>query len=313
MLKIISINATASVQDTGRVGFLGLGLGTAGAMDASSLQLGNALLGNELNAAALEITLGSLVATFTKDTTFCLTGAVFEGDLDGQKLINAQRTFAKQGQTLTLKRATLGMHGYLCVVGGFDVPTTLGSASDDVKTGIGAFGRTLTAGDELPYQQSHALATVGVANWRDLDSLLTTDKKPTHAIALLKSSEFDAFAGDITAQEYTLSTSSNRMGYRLDGEPIALHKPTEMLSHGVAAGMIQVPPDGKPIVLMADAQTTGGYPKIASVIQADLGRLAQVRFGEKVRFYWTDIETAYAKTAAMNARLERIQKLAKRL
>ena len=306
MLKINTLSAIASIQDIGRTGYLGLGIGRCGAMDALSLQLGNALLGNKKSLPALEITLGGLTATFTKDTTFCLTGAIFDGVLDGKRVITGYRYFAKQGQVLTLKRMTNGMHGYLCAHGGFDVAHELGSASTDVKTHLGGLGRYVMAGDELPYRAGCEMTSMGVANLYQFDKL--TD------IHVIKSSEYDKIIqgrDEFREQIYTLSPNSNRMGYRLDGTPLIFDK-IEMNSHGVDFGMIQVPPDGKPIVLMADAQTTGGYPKIGAVIGADLGRLAQVRFGNQIRFVYVNADTALQKMATYHAHLHQVASMAKR-
>ncbi|MDO4426894.1 MAG: biotin-dependent carboxyltransferase family protein [Moraxella sp.] len=300
MLKINTLSAVSSIQDLGRRGFLGLGVGRAGVMDAYAFRLGNALLGNDENAPALEISLGGMSATFTKDTTFCVVGATFLADLDGQKITPAYRTFAKKGQTLTLKRMTGGMHGYLCVQGGFGFCTELGSVSCDVKTGLGGLGRYLTAGDELPYEAGVKMSVLGVSTGYGFEKATIID--------VVKSSEFERFgqaAQKFTAQPYRLLPESNRMGYRFEGEPLAFEA-MEMNSHGVEFGMIQIPPDGKPIVLMADAQTTGGYPKMASVIAADLGRLAQVRFGAFVQFRLVEASFALEKWHAQNAHVQQV-------
>ncbi|STY93749.1 biotin-dependent carboxyltransferase family protein [Moraxella bovis] len=306
MLTINTLSALASIQDLGRTGYLGLGIGRCGAMDGLSLQLGNALLGNDTHLPALEITLGGLTATFTKDTTFCLTGAIFDGTLDDRRVIAGYRYFAKQGQVLTLKRMTDGMHGYLCVQGGFDVAHELGSASTDIKICLGGLGRYVMAGDGLPYHTGREMKSMGVANLYQFGKLTN--------IHVIKSSEYDKIVqgrDEFGEQIYTLSPNSNRMGYRLDGTPLTFDK-IEMNSHGVDFGMIQVPPDGKPIVLMADAQTTGGYPKIGAVIGADLGRLAQVRFGNQIRFIYVDADTALQKMATYHTHLHQVASMAKR-
>lgn len=308
MLSITQTFGIASIQDLGREGYLSLGIGRCGAMDRWSYRLGNALLGNPNNAPALELALGGLVGKFDKDITFCLTGANFEATLDNHRLATGYRYFAKAGQVLTLKRMTQGMYGYLCVQGGFEFRPELGSVSTDSKTGLGGLGRPLKAGDKLPYQTGESLSEMGAP-------YLYHHEEITH-IHVIKSSEYDLIVND-TAQDkfdrqnYTLSPNSNRMGYRLEGEPLVFD-PIEMPSHGVEFGMIQVPPDGKPIVLMADAQTTGGYPKIASVIEADLGKLAQVRLGGRVRFCYIDCHEAIQKMHALEQRLAHIAWMAQK-
>ena len=197
------------------------------------------------------------------------------------------RYTARRGQTLTLKRAVQGMYGYLCVAGGFDVPEILGARSTDLKAAFGGFqGRCLQAGDEVPLGTgARSLSHIGVA-----------PITPATSIHALPSSEYAAFSLDaqraLWQQPWVLQSNSNRMGYRFSGETLALAQPLEMLSHAVPFGTIQVPPSGQPIVLMADTQTTGGYPKIACVVAADLGRLAQVRFGSEIYFQMSSTEEA---------------------
>ena len=287
MMHIHSVQAIAHIQDLGRLGLRRFGIGHAGAMDTLALQAGNLLLGNEAGAAALEIALGGISVSFTRDTPFCLTGAIYEAALEEQPVYSYWRYTARRGQTLTLKRAVQGMYGYLCVAGGFDVPEILGARSTDLKAAFGGFqGHCLQAGDEVPLGTgARSLSHIGVA-----------PITPATSIHALPSSEYAAFSLDaqraLWQQPWVLQSNSNRMGYRFSGETLALAQPLEMLSHAVPFGTIQVPPSGQPIVLMADTQTTGGYPKIACVVAADLGRLAQVRFGSEIYFQMSSAEEA---------------------
>ena len=287
MMRIHSVQAIAHIQDLGRFGLRRFGIGHAGAMDTLALQAGNLLLGNETGAAALEIALGGISVSFTRDTPFCLTGAIYEAALEEQAVHSDWRDTARRGQTLTLKRAVQGMYGYLCVAGGFDVPEILGARSTDLKAAFGGFqGHCLQAGDEVPLGAgARSLSHIGVA-----------PITPATSIRALPSSEYAAFGLDaqraLWQQPWVLQSNSNRMGYRFSGETLALAQPLEMLSHAVPFGTIQVPPSGQPIVLMADTQTTGGYPKIACVVAADLGRLAQVRFGSEIYFQMSSAEEA---------------------
>lgn len=280
MIYITQLQGFAHIQDLGRFGFRHLGIGHAGAMDALALQAGNILLHNDPNTPAIEITLGGMSLTFDCDTPFCLTGALFEAELDGQPLYSYWRYTAKARQTLTLKRIIMGNYGYLCIAGGFIVPRVLNSYSTDLKAGFGGYkGRLLKAGDNLATRlRDTTLSTLGI------EPIAFTSH-----IYLTASSEFDAFSEQsqqlLIQQQWQLNANSNRMGYRFSGEQnLSLKQPLEMLSYAAPMGTIQIPPDGQPIILMADTQTTGGYPKIACVIQADLGRLAQNPFGNKIRF-----------------------------
>lgn len=280
MIYIVNTTAFAHIQDLGRFGLRRFGIGHAGAMDTLALQAGNLLLGNDENAPATELTLGSLTLTFDCDTPFCLTGALYEAELDGNPIYSYWRYTAKARQTLTLKRALKGNYAYLCVAGGFAVSKILNACSTDLKTGFGGFeGRLLKSGDHLPTQKRDC----------QLRSLGIEPIAFTSHIYATASSEYEEFSSEsqqcFWQQGWQLQHNSSRMGYRFTGEQsLALNSPLEMLSYASPAGTVQVPPDGQPIILMADAQTTGGYPKIACVIHADLGRLAQNPFGSTLYF-----------------------------
>lgn len=279
MISITQCNALASVQDLGRYGLRRLGIGHAGAMDTLALKAGNALLRNPENAAAIEIALGGLTVRFEQDTTFCITGAMYEASLDDMPVYSYWRYPVRAGQVLRLNRAVQGMYGYLCVAGGLDVPEILGARATDLKAQFGGhLGRALQAGDQLALLESAGcLNKIGIA-----------PIELTNQIRALPSSEYEQFSRKalyrLWQNPWILQSDSNRMGYRLGGGKLEREQNIDMLSHAVQFGTIQVPPSGQPIVLMADTQTTGGYPKIATVASGDLGRLAQIRFGSKVFF-----------------------------
>lgn len=290
MIYIQKMQGFAHIQDLGRYGYRSLGIGHSGAMDKLALQAGNLLLKNAKNAPAMEITLGGLSLTFDCDTPFCFTGALVEAELDGMPIFAYFRYTAKARQTLTLKRIVQGNYAYLCVAGGFLVPQVLGSASTDLKAQFGGYqGRMLKAGDNLPTAlRNTQLSMLGIEPINF-----------TNRIGATISSEYEAFTPEsrerFWQQGWVLQNNSNRMGYRFAENPLKLTASLEMLSYAAPSGTVQVPPDGQPIVLMADAQTTGGYPKIACVIQADLGRLAQTPIGGKVYFEPMSREQAVQK------------------
>ncbi|MFA9488593.1 MULTISPECIES: biotin-dependent carboxyltransferase family protein [unclassified Mannheimia] len=287
MIYVEKVQGFAHIQDLGRYGYRHLGISHAGAMDTLALQAGNLLLKNANNAPALEITAGGLTLTFDCNTPFCFTGALVEAELDGMPVFSYFRYTAKARQTLTLKRIATGNYAYLCVAGGFLVPQVLGSASTDLKAQFGGFhGRMLKAGDSLP---------TGLRD-TELSMLAIEPIDFTARIRATASSEYEAFTSDsrerFWQQGWKLQASSNRMGYRFAEKALKLTAPPEMLSYAAPSGTVQVPPDGQPIILLADAQTTGGYPKIACIIQADLGRLAQNPFGSAVQFEQVSREQA---------------------
>lgn len=281
MLKILRAGIYTTVQDLGRNGFRRLGVSQSGALDEPALRIANLLVGNAANAAGLEITLGQFSAEFTQSGWIALTGAGCDAQLDGKPLWTGWRYPVNTGQQLILKTPKRGMRTYLAISGGIAVAEMLGSRSTDNKAAFGGLeGRNLRDGDSLPLGQSHSLPkqSFGV-------------KQPlfNNRIRALPGPEYDEFSEE--AKEafwrtaWQLSPQSNRMGYRLHGSH-ALNRTTdrEMLSHGLLPGVVQVPHNGQPIVLMADAQTTGGYPRIACVIEADLYHLAQIRLGEAIHF-----------------------------
>lgn len=290
MIYVQQLSAFAHIQDLGRFGLRRFGIGHAGAMDKLALQAGNLLLQNTEDAPALEIALGGFTLTFDCDTPFCFTGALVEAELDGMPVFPYWRYTAKARQTLVLKRFITGNYSYLCVAGGFLVPKVLNAFSTDLKAGFGGLdGRLLKVGDVLLTQRRDTwLAPLGI------------EPIPfTNRIYAMPSSEYDAFSTDsqqrFWQQGWILQPNSNRMGYRLKGlQNLTLSHPLEMLSYAAPEGTVQVPPDGQPIVLMADTQTTGGYPKIACIAYADLGRLAQNSFGSTLYFEPVSREQALA-------------------
>lgn len=304
MIKILQTSSFAAVQDLGRYGYRRYGIGHAGAMDALALRAGNLLLGNPEGAAALEVALGGVRLRFECDTAFCVTGAVYEADLDGEPVHSYWRYTARKGQVLNMVRAVQGMYGYLCVRGGFAVPEVLGSRSTDHKAAFGGFeGRAVREGDCLPTgSDGLVLDRIGIA---PIGFSSVIHAVPSAEYGLFGKTAHYRFWQD----EWMLQSDSNRMGYRLGGSPLELQQPAEMLSHAVQFGTVQVPPSGQPIVLMADAQTTGGYPKIAAVAAADYGRLAQVRFGSKIRFKMVTPQEARGLHRKNQAYLNQIKRI----
>lgn len=284
-LNILGLQALVTVQDLGRVGYREHGLGQAGAMDALALKTGNLLLNNDENAAALEIALGGMMVEFTEDTPFCVTGAFYDMHLNHQPVYSYWRYTAKKGQRLTFVRAKRGVYGYLCVQGGINIEPVFGSRSTDIRAQIGGIeGRYLKAGDHLPLAvQQSALPEIAVAP--------IALRQVIYALPSSEYRYFDAASHERFWQSaFVLQSQSDRMGYRFKGEGLQLGEPLEMLSHAIPIGTVQVPPDGQPIVLMRDAQTTGGYAKIACVLESELGRLAQTRFGMPIQFQWASAE-----------------------
>lgn len=288
MLKIIRAGMHTSVQDIGRYGYRQLGVSRCGALDEPALRTANILVGNAPESAALEITLGQCVIEFTTDAWFALTGAGCHAELDGHAVWTGWRLPVKAGQQLRLSLPERGMRSYLAVAGGLDIPLLMGSASTDLKAQVGGYqGRLLQDGDTLPVLPS----TRNFREARGVKQLLWGNR-----VRALPGPEYHEFSP--VAQEsfwrlpWQLSPQSNRMGYRFQGQRLERNNDRELLSHGLLPGVVQVPHNGQPIVLMNDAQTTGGYPRIACVIEADMFHLAQLRLGDPIHFVPCTLEEA---------------------
>ncbi|TPI59332.1 biotin-dependent carboxyltransferase family protein [Mesorhizobium sp. B3-1-7] len=298
MIEILSTGLPNTVQDLGRPGYLALGISHGGAMDSQALAIANFMLGNDRSAAGLEIALYPFRLKAHVDTALAITGADCPIHIDDRRYPPWWATTIRAGETLLVEAPRAGARSYIAFAGGLDLPSVMGSRATDVKGGFGGLaGRGLAHGDRL--QLNSAVCPLpstglGVA----LEERQITGNATDSAIVLrvLPAAEFDAFTAQaqaaFTSSEWKITSEANRMGYRLSGETLSLTSPMELLSHGIVPGTVQVPPSGQPIVQLADANTCGGYPKIATVIEADLWRLAQAPIGARLRFVPVSIETA---------------------
>lgn len=288
-LTIVSPGLLTTVQDGGRFGHATIGVGASGAMDAVALRLANILVGNPEDAAGLEITLRGPRLRCDADCMIALTGAPIEARCDGESVPMWRPLPVREGAQLDLGGMRRGARSYLAVAGGLQTEALLGSRSVDVNAGI---GRALVAGDVLPIDSS----VWASAKW-SLDPLPWFDADPTEPIRIVAGTHFSLLDIDsqraLFAGEFRIGADSNRVGYRLDGAKLALVDRLELISAGVVPGTVQLPPGGTPIVLMAEAPTVGGYPRIAHVAEVDLPRLAQCRPGERVGFTQVSPEAAH--------------------
>lgn len=357
-IEVLRAGPLATVQDLGRTGLRHLGVAQCGALDTLALEVGNRLVGNRRDCAAVEITLGPAAFRFPRATRIALTGTGFGATLDGQPVHAWWSVPVAAGQTLTLAAARDGMRGYLCVAGCIDVPPLLGSRSTDLGARFGGMaGRALRDGDRLPFGvqrggprrsgEAHndearngesrggpgsvsGASGIGAAlpadtpafgvkppEWcafaRATEPAARAGQRAHRALAVrvLPGPHFGEFSGAsqlaLWHDEWLVTPHSNRMGYRLAGAPLVRERAAELLSHAVLPGTIQVPPNGQPIVLMHDAQTTGGYPQIGSVIRADLWKLAQARLNGALRFVPVTLDVAQAALRAEAAYLRQIE------
>lgn len=294
MIEIIETGPFNTVQDLGRPGYRDIGVSGSGAMDPLAVRIGNILVGNDDGAAAIEVQTFPFKLRFQARAVFAITGADGHPMLDERELLPWCTHVADAGQILELRQPPTLARAYVVLGGGLDVPVLMGSRSTALRGGFGGNGgRPLVSGDRIEigtHSDALPLPASGIAVVEPavaLDDFFPAPVDGVLPIRAIAAGEHELFASDGDAfwnQTWRISSRSDRTGYRLSGEPIKPTATIEMRSHGVVPGVIQVPPGGEPIIQMSDANTAGGYPKIAGVIECDLWRLGQARIGSRLRF-----------------------------
>jgi len=303
-----------SVQDLGRTGLRQFGVSTSGALDSFGLRVANLLVGNDEGAAGLEITLGGLQLRFEDERIVAWCGGEFDVQIGSRALPAGHVAHLQGGDELKFGRAQIGCRCWLAISGGIDVPVVLGSRSTDLRANFGGLkGRRLRDGDQLSlgeFRQSENAAAAGISSWAaPHDWASPASRLPS--LRFIRGVDWNRF-DDVTIQrftqqEFTVSPDSDRMGVRFDGSELKREVETDLISEAVAPGTIQVPPSGKPILLLGDCQTIGGYPKIAHVITVDLGIAAQLRAGDGVRFFEVSLQDAHRLLLERERDLERFR------
>ena len=283
-----------TVQDLGRTGYRDLGINPGGAMDRTAVSLINILLGNDESDAVLEFHFSAVILVFEQPAVFALGGADFDVRLNSKRIENWRPHFADAGSKLFFVGKPSGDRLYLAVRGGFSIDKWLGSCSTNLVAQAGGFnGRRLRVGDRIKFRER--IFAEQKFNYFISPSLIPF-YSPFPTVRIIAGAEFDLLNKNnrksFLESTYTISNRSDRMGYRLTGEHLKLTKNVEMLSSAVSFGTIQLLPDGNLIVLMADHQTTGGYPRLGHVISLDLPLLAQLGPSDKVGFHLNSIEEA---------------------
>ncbi len=294
-MKVIQVQAPGlltTVQDLGREGFGPMGVSPSGAADAISLRIGNRLVGNKEGAAGLEMTLLGGAFVFPEGAVLALTGSDFGATLNGAPVSPWTSVEARRGQTLRLGPTRSGARCYLCVQGGIEVPSLLGSASTHLLSGLGGYeGRALRKGDLLKVGE-----VKGSFRQRAVAANAQRELSPRKILRVTPGPQSEWFPESsqriFYSSAYLVTEESNRMGLRLEGAPLREGADGEMISEGVSLGAVQIAAGGLPIILFVEQQTTGGYAKIANVISADLSSLGQLRPRDEVRFERVGWETA---------------------
>jgi len=303
-----------SVQDLGRTGLREFGISTSGALDSFALRVANLLVGNDEGAAGLEITLGGLQLRFDDERIVAWCGGEFDVHIGSTALPAGHTVFLRAGEEVKFGRPQIGCRCWLAVSGGIDVPLVLGSRSTDLRANFGGFeGRTLRDADVIPLgipQRSQTAATAGISSWTAPHDWISPAKRDP-ILRFVRGIDLERFNTStlerFTSETFTVLPDSDRMGVRFDSPELQREDNVDLTSEAVAPGTIQVPPSGKPILLLGDCQTIGGYPKMAHVITVDLGIAAQLRAGDHVRFYEVSLSDAQWLLLERERELERFR------
>jgi antagonist of KipI len=324
-ITVLEPGLLTTIQDLGRSGYQQFGVVVGGAMDPFALRIANALVANQEDAAGLEITLRGPALRFEQDLLIAICGADLTPQIDGYPVKTWRPLAVRRGSVLRFGEPQRGCRAYLAIAGGIDVPPVMGSRSTYLRAQIGGLeGRALRAGDVLTLFPSSESAARRVQRWLDAvtpaplfcPSWSVADNQPVAndsaiVVRVLRGAQFNWFDAasqqSFFAAEFEITPQSDRMGYRLAGPQLRLVSDREMISEAVTVGTVQVPPAGQPIVLMADRQTTGGYPKIADAATVDFSALAQARPGDKIRFQEISIEAAQQLIRTRQAHLGRLK------
>ncbi|AHV93538.1 biotin-dependent carboxyltransferase family protein [Bordetella holmesii] len=308
-ITVLKPGMLSTFQDEGRYGYQHQGIPVAGAMDERAHRLANLLAGNSAQPATLEITLTGPTLRFDSAACFALAGADLDATLDGKPLCMHRPLIARPGSVLAFGAPVQGARSYLAVYGGFALDPVMDSSSTYLRSGFGGWqGRALRKDDRVglarPLRaQSDVLDPLAQALWDTRIYLPATLRNtPRDVLRVLPGPHWAEFSErtrtDFLSQAFRISAQSDRMGYRLQGPSLLMEQPRQILSEATCFGTIQVPAGGEAIVLMADRQTTGGYPKLAQIASVDLPSLAQRMPGEQVRFALIELEQAQELDAA---------------
>ena len=307
-ITVLNPGLMTTVQDQGRIGYQQFGVSVSGVMDPRSAALANILVGNDEKEAVLECTMMGPHLQFNQANCIAITGGDLMPTLDGKPIPNYTAVKVEAGQVLKFTMPKTGCRAFIAFAGGLDIPEVMGSRSTYMKAKIGGKeGRKLQKDDVIGFRAPKA--ELKNMNFRSMASEFVPRKEYTIRVVLGPQDDYFTDAGIQTflSQVYTVTAEFDRMGCRLEGEAIAHKEGGDIISDGIAFGAIQVPSSGKPIIMLGDRQTTGGYTKIANVISADFRILAQLKQGDKVRFEKVSVKAAQDALLTQRAALKTIR------
>jgi antagonist of KipI len=277
------------------------------------VRVANLLVGNDEGAAGLEITLGGLQLRFEDERIVAWCGGEFDVQIGSRALPAGHVAYLQRGDELKFGLAQIGCRCWLAISGGIDVPVVLGSRSTDLRANFGGLeGRALRDEDVIPLSKWPGPPTpaTAISSWSAPHDWVSPARRGP-ILRFIRGIDWERFNAStlqrFTSEAFTVSPDSDRMGVRFDGSELKREVETDLISEAVAPGTIQVPPSGKPILLLGDCQTIGGYPKIAHVITVDLGIAAQLRAGDGVRFFEVSLQDAHRRLLERQRDLERFR------
>ncbi|MBK0347945.1 biotin-dependent carboxyltransferase family protein [Aerococcaceae bacterium zg-ZJ1578] len=292
-IRILKPGLYTTVQDLGRVGYQSQGFGVSGVMDVRSFKIANLLIDNPENEAVLEFTLTGPTLEFTAETIIAITGGDFQPLINGEPAAMYTAIYMNKGDVLSFQGARTGTRGYIAFSSYLSIPVVMGSRSTNTKCAIGGFkGRRLKEDDYIGFRIKRRYLPYFLSRTLDIDEF--NQEEAVIRVVMGPQDQYFTKEGRQTflSEEYTVTSDADRMGFRLEGPYIAHKESADIISEGIAFGAIQVPAHGKPIVLLADRQTTGGYTKIATIASVDIPKLVQRKTDHKVRFVAITIEQA---------------------
>lgn len=292
-IRVLKAGMLTTVQDLGRNGYQSQGFSVAGVMDVRSFKIANLLLDNPENEAVLEFTLIGPTLQFTSDTIIAITGGDFQPTINGEPAPMYTALYMKRGDILKFGSARTGSRGYIAFSSYLDIPVVMGSRCTNLKSKIGGYkGRKLKDEDYIGFRIKRRYLPYFLSRKLDLDEF--DEEEVTLRVVMGPQNDMFTKQGihTLLSESYTVTSDFDRMGCRLEGPFIASKNGSDIISDGIAFGSIQVPAHGKPIVLLADRQTTGGYAKIATVATVDIPKLVQRKTEHKIRFKAITVEEA---------------------